>query len=209
MTVPGDTSPSPSAVEPAPADPEPQPRLLLTILAKAGDWSTFTDREAAIRAAAEALAAHPRCEGAQGAEACVVLADDAVVQSLNRSYRGKDAPTNVLSFPFQEPPGGSPPDQDDEDSDDGGLTIEPEPRELGDVVLALETVAREATEQGIAPVHHLQHLVVHGLLHLMGFDHETDAQAEVMEGLEVEILASLGVADPYAAPMPHTNAGEV
>jgi probable rRNA maturation factor len=205
MNAPGDTSPSPSAVEPAPADPEP-PRLALTVLTKAGDWSAFTNGEAAIRAAAEALAAHPRCERAHGAEVCVVLADDAVVRSLNRSYRGKDAPTNVLSFPFQEPPGGSPPD---EDGDDGGATTEPEPRELGDVVLALETVAREAGEEGIAPVHHLQHLVVHGLLHLMGFDHETEAQAEVMEGLEVEILASLGVADPYAAPMPHTNAGEV
>jgi probable rRNA maturation factor len=171
----------------------------LTILAKAGDWSTFTDREAAIRAAAEALAAHPRCGSSLGAEACVVLADDALVQSLNRSYRGKDAPTNVLSFPFQEPPGADSGDDSDGDGNHGGFTTDPEPRELGDVVLAVETVTREANEQGIAPAHHLQHLVVHGLLHLMGFDHETDAQAEVMEGLEIEILASLGIADPYAA----------
>jgi probable rRNA maturation factor len=136
----------------------------LTILAKAGDWSTFTDREAAIRAAAEALAAHPRCGSSLGAEACVVLADDALVQSLNRSYRGKDAPTNVLSFPFQEPPGADSGDDSDGDGNHGGFTTDPEPRELG-----------------------------------MGFDHETDAQAEVMEGLEIEILASLGIADPYAA----------
>jgi probable rRNA maturation factor len=202
MTVPGVTSPSPSAVEPAPADPEPQQRLSLAIRSEAGDWSAFADREAAICAAADALAAHPCCESAQGAEACVVLADDALVQALNRSYRGKDAPTNVLSFPFQAPPGAGIRDGlDDDDIDGASATTEPEPRQLGDVVLAVETVASEADDQGIPPVHHLQHLVVHGLLHLMGFDHETDAQAEVMEGLEIEILASLGIGNPYALPM--------
>jgi probable rRNA maturation factor len=214
MTVPGDISPSPSAIAPAPADPEPPPRLVLTVLTEAGDWSGFACGEEAIRAAATALAGHPRCESAVGAEACVVLADNALVQSLNRSYRGKDAPTNVLSFPFQAPPGAGTledPDggHDDDLAADAGPRSGPAPRELGDVVLAVETVAREAGEQGIAPVHHLQHLVVHGLLHLMGFDHETDAQAEVMEGLEVEILASLGIADPYAAPHAILKAGEV
>jgi probable rRNA maturation factor len=202
MTAPGDTSPSPSLAEPAAADPEPPQRLALTILAEAGDWGAFSGREAAIRAAADALAGHPRCESAHGAEACVVLADDALVQSLNRSYRGKDAPTNVLSFPFQAPPGARAPD---DSADDGIVGIMAGPRQLGDVVLAVETVTREAGAQGIPPVHHLQHLVVHGLLHLMGFDHETDAQAEVMEGLEVEILAALGIGDPYAA----IEAGEV
>ena len=128
----------------------------------------------------------------------MVLADDALVQSLNRSYRGKDAPTNVLSFPFQAPPGAWAPDDVDDDGIVSAMT-EPEPRQLGDVVLAVETVTREASAQAVPPVHHLQHLVVHGLLHLMGFDHETDAQAEVMEGLEVEILAALGIGDPYAA----------
>jgi probable rRNA maturation factor len=109
-----------------------------------------------------------------------VLADDTLVQSLNRSYRGKDAPTNVPSFPFQ-----------------GGLPMRS--RHMGDVVLAAETILDEASEQGIAPVQHLQHLVVHGLLHLLGFDHDTAAKAEAMERLEVQILATLGVSDPYAA----------
>jgi probable rRNA maturation factor len=199
MTAPGDTSPSPSPAEPAPADPEPPQRLALTILATAGDWSAFAGRGAAIRAAADAVAGHPRCESAHGAEACVVLADDAFVQSLNRSYRGKDSPTNVLSFPFQAPPGTGAPGGFDDEGIVGAMTG-PEPRQLGDVVLAAETVTGEASAEGIPPVHHLQHLVVHGLLHLMGFDHETDAQAEVMEGLEVEILATLGIGDPYAAP---------
>jgi probable rRNA maturation factor len=187
---------------------------VLAILEQGGDWSGFGDRDAAIQAAADALIAHPGCERARGAEACVMLANDALVRELNRTYRGKDAPTNVLSFVSQNPPVADPPDDIGIDPDiDAGTAIElddghvpwTEPRHLGDVVLAAGTVAREAADQGIPPVHHLQHLVVHGLLHLMGFDHESDAQAEVMEGLEVEILASLGIGNPYA-PL---NAGEV
>ena len=108
-----------------------------------------------------------------------------MVRGLNATYRGKDAPTNVLSFPFQTPPGGVPEDAP----------------YLGDVMLAAETIGREAAEGGIAPTAHLQHLVVHGLLHLLGFDHTTDVEAEQMERIEVEILATLGIADPYAEPL--------
>jgi probable rRNA maturation factor len=109
----------------------------------------------------------------------VILTDDAEQRRLNREYRGKDAPTNVLSFPIG-------------DAAPGGGTVL-----LGDVVLAFETVAREATEQKKPLADHLRHLVVHGVLHLLGFDHETDAEAEVMEAREAAILAGLGVPDPY------------
>jgi len=190
----GESSPSISAVEPAPEDPEPSGWLAVTILDEAGDWGAFAPREEAISRVAAALASHPACTAARGAEACVVLADDAMVRSLNRDYRGKDAPTNVLSFPFQAPAVAVRSDDTEREA------VEPaEPRHLGDVVLAAETVGREADAQGIPPLHHLQHLVVHGLLHLLGFDHDTEPQAETMEGLEVEILATLGVPDPYAA----------
>jgi probable rRNA maturation factor len=109
-----------------------------------------------------------------------VLADDQLLRSLNRTYRGKDSPTNVLSFPFK------------------GLPIEERPKYLGDVVLAAETVTREALDQGIPFLHHTQHLVIHGVLHLLGFDHETEADAVVMERIETEVLAGLGIADPYS-----------
>jgi probable rRNA maturation factor len=181
MTAPGDSSPSTSFIEPAPAEPEPPEWLSVTILEESGDWSRFASREEAIASAAAAVACNPQCARARGAEACVVLADDALLRSLNRTYRGKDAPTNVLSFPFQDAPGAV------------------ESRHLGDVVLASDTLRREAAEQGIPPAHHLQHLVVHGLLHFLGFDHDTQAQAEAMERLEAQILATLGVPDPYAA----------
>jgi probable rRNA maturation factor len=186
MNDPGDSTPSSIvSADASAAEGEPPERLSLTVLDEGGDWSVLPSRTAVAEAAA-ALALHPRCEAARGAEACIVLADDALLRSLNRDYRGKDAPTNVLSFPFQQLPTG-------DGSDGGGWR-----RNLGDVVLAAETVLREAAEQGIAPVHHLQHLVVHGLLHLLGFDHATDASADEMERLEAEILATLGIADPYA-----------
>jgi probable rRNA maturation factor len=191
MTAPGDSSPSTSPVEPAPAEPEPAGRLSVTVLEEGGDWSQFASREEAIASAAAAMAREPRCARARGAEACVVLADDSLLRSLNRAYRGKDAPTNVLSFPFQNAPGAAAPRH----LGPGAA----EPRHLGDVVLAAETLRREAAEQGIPPAHHLQHLVVHGLLHLLGFDHDTEAQAEAMERLEAQILGTLGVPDPYAA----------
>lgn len=112
----------------------------------------------------------------------VVLTDDAEQRRLNRDYRGQDKPTNVLSFalagPGETPPPGA-------------------PLLLGDVVLARETVAREAAEQQKPLADHLQHLVVHGVLHLLGYDHENDTEAAIMEKSEVAILARLGVPDPY------------
>lgn len=154
--------------------------LSLDILHEAGDWSQLGDRDELIAAAGRALAVFPRFSKLTPAEACVALSDDATVRDLNARFRGKDKPTNVLSFPAGEGFG------------------EGMPRALGDIVLAQETVAREAAEQGISAAHHLQHLVVHGLLHLLGFDHETDAEAEEMEGIEIEVLATLGIANPYS-----------
>ncbi len=107
----------------------------------------------------------------------VLLADDAALQALNRQWRGKDKPTNVLSFP----------------APDGAGT-------LGDIAIAYETVAREAHEQGKTIADHATHLLVHGLLHLLGYDHEADSDAAEMEGLERDILARLDVSDPYGDP---------
>jgi probable rRNA maturation factor len=119
-------------------------------------------------------------------ELAVVLANDVEQRGLNRDWRGIDRPTNVLSFPAWEPRAPAPPGA---------------PLLLGDVVLALETVAREAEAQGKPFADHLSHLVVHGVLHLLGYDHQTEIEAGVMETLETSILAGLGVADPYCTPM--------
>ena len=178
MTDPGDSTVI-SDVE-VEAEPEPPDRLTLTVVTEGGDWTWLGDSEAAIQRAGSALVNHSACERARGAAAGVALASDAFIRKLNSTYRGKDQPTNVLSFPFQAPPG-----------------ADKEGSYLGDLVLASETIQREAEERGIPPRHHTQHLVVHGLLHLLGFDHETDAEAEIMERLEAEILATLGI-DPFA-----------
>jgi probable rRNA maturation factor len=130
----------------------------------------------AARAARAAAAPGP------GGALCIVLADDALQRRLNRTFRGRDKPTNVLSF-------------------DGA------PGALGDVVLALETIAAEAEAQGKALADHVAHLVVHGVLHLMGYDHERPGPARRMERLEIEILAGLGIADPYRLPPPGRRRG--
>ena len=124
----------------------------------------------------------------------ITLADAAGQRQLNRDYRGQDEPTNVLAFPAWE----------------AGTRLAPgAPVLLGDVVLALETVAQEAAEQKKPPDHHLVHLTVHGVLHLLGYDHLRKAEAAIMESLERSILAELGVPDPYRDTMSSIELAEV
>jgi probable rRNA maturation factor len=118
------------------------------------------------------------------AELAVMLTDDAGIRTLNSNWRGIDKPTNVLSFPALPPTGPGGPDD--------------APRMLGDIAIAYETVRKEADEEQKPFDHHLSHLAVHGYLHLIGYDHENDADAEAMESLETEILAQLGIPDPYS-----------
>ena len=120
-------------------------------------------------------------------EISVKLTDDAEVQTLNRTYRDKDKPTNVLSFPMV------PEDllETLTNSDDGEVL-------LGDIILARETCIRESAEKGISLADHATHLMVHGVLHLLGYDHMDDNEAEAMESMEIRALAALGLADPYA-----------
>jgi probable rRNA maturation factor len=121
-------------------------------------------------------------ERREGAVVSLRIVDADEGRALNAQWRGRDAPTNVLSFPADLP-------------DEVGLPL------LGDLVLCAPVVQREAAEQGKAEEDHWAHLVVHGVLHLLGMDHQADAEAEAMEALEREILASLGIADPYAAEL--------
>ena len=124
-----------------------------------------------------ALAALKRASGSDAGEVCVRVVDETEIRELNATYRHKDAVTNVLSFPA-----------------DVDL---PEARIWGDVVVCAPVVGREAAEQGKAYADHFAHMVVHGVLHLLGYDHETAAEADVMERLEIEILGRFGVSDPY------------
>lgn len=156
------------------------PAAAIDIRIDAPDWrSAVANVRTVVRRAARAtIAATP--VGAE-LEISVTLTDDAAMRRLNSEWRGKNKATNVLSFPFSDlPPQGA-------------------PRHLGDVILALETMQREAREQRKTLADHLSHLVVHGVLHLLGFDHERAAEARAMEGREIAILAALGVADPYRA----------
>ncbi|RYE75011.1 MAG: rRNA maturation RNase YbeY [Myxococcales bacterium] len=154
------------------------------------DWDDGTDWEAlATEAVAAALRISPYAEmlkTAYTAEISVRLTDDDEVQGLNRQYRDKDKPTNVLSFPMVQNDllGGL------DNSDDGEVL-------LGDIILARGVCEREALEKGVRTAEHATHLIVHGTLHLLGFDHIADDEAEAMEDLERAALASLGLDDPY------------
>ena len=146
-------------------------------------WCQIADCEGAVLAAVRALTAAQPHRLTDNATATIALSDDTRVADLNGTFRHKSGPTNVLSFPA------------------GARATAPgEPRYLGDVIIALETVMREAVDLGILPVHHLQHLAIHGVLHLLGYDHTTGTDAATMEALEISVLATLGVADPYVLP---------
>jgi probable rRNA maturation factor len=150
------------------------------LLVEAGAWPDEAALRPLVERAVGAAITFARPPVASGSELSLVVTDDAHVRVLNRQYRGKDAATNVLSFPAAAAKPGV----------HGPL--------LGDIVLAQETVAREAAGQGLAFDDHLIHLIVHGFLHVVGYDHEDDAEAVLMEALETRILGHLGIADPYA-----------
>lgn len=157
------------------ADGIPEASIVTDIAILSDLWEGLPEAESVVRRAVTAVAARPDIAVPAEAELSLALSDDATVQGLNRDYRAKDKPTNVLSFPAPHGP------------------------LLGDVIIAFETLTREAAEEQLTPADHLAHLTIHGLLHLLGYDHETEAEALRMEALETSILAGLGIRDPHAA----------
>jgi probable rRNA maturation factor len=146
------------------------------VLVVADCWQNEPDAESVIQRAIAVAA--------ESIDADVSDAELAGIRTLNSNWRGMDKPTNVLSFPALQPEGARKPGD--------------APRMLGDIAIAYETTRREADEEGKPFPHHLSHLAIHGFLHLIGYDHENDADAEAMESLETEILQQLGIPDPYA-----------
>lgn len=158
---------------------------LVSVVRDRGDWPPGIE-PGLRRAAQHVLVTVDTAAAAAGLETTIVLTDDDSVQDLNSRYRGQAKPTNVLSFPIQDPHA----DRATLDQSDC----------LGEIYLAAGTVTREAAAEDKSLEAHLTHLVVHGMLHLLGFDHMSEFQAEEMEGWERRLLADLGIADPYAAP---------
>ena len=151
----------------------------IDIAVEAGNWPDEASLTRLVDRAVKAAFAETGLAGRS--ELSLVFSDDAHIQVLNAGWRGKDKPTNVLSFPaFPFAQGG------------------PLPPMLGDIVLAAETVAHEAALEDKPVENHITHLVIHGLLHLLGYDHETEAEAEAMEAVERAALARLAIPDPYA-----------
>jgi probable rRNA maturation factor len=160
--------------------------LSVDMVVEGGAWEAAPLRTLAEKAVAATLA---RLDLDDHREVVVLACDDARIAALNADFRGKPQSTNVLSWPSEER--GAP--------EDGGVPPIPDPEdpELGDIAIAYETCVREAAESGRPFEDHVTHLLVHATLHLLGYDHRRPKDAELMEGLEVEILATLGVPDPY------------
>jgi probable rRNA maturation factor len=158
----------------APSRPAPAPSIDIQVASTL--WAAEPLAEQTVR---DAIAAAAQALATPDGEVSVVLTDDAAIEKLNRDWRGIGTPTNVLSFPAAKTP--------------GGATM------LGDIVMAYETLARECRDENRVFLHHLAHLTVHGFLHLIGYDHQTDSQADAMEGLESKIMARMKLPDPYPA----------
>lgn len=170
------------------------PGIVILVEADDDSWEAIVPDggEAEIRACVEAAARRAGLTGDTVTELGVRLSTDAEVKALNRDWRDKDKATNILSFPVVPLRAGEAP---------GPL--------MGDLVLARETLEREARDEGKSVLDHFRHLLVHGTLHLLGHDHEDDESGDAMEALEIQALADLGVADPYgepADPIPHSTA---
>lgn len=161
------------------AEPPQRADLTVEVVRHGGAWDESAVSDATVVLAAHAAFAEGQPKMLVSFEVTVLLTDDSEMRALNKTWRGKDAPTNVLSFPAGEAP--------DEEA------------ALGDIVIAYETTTKEATDADLALEDHVSHLVVHGMLHLLGFDHSQDDEAERMEDLERRSLASIGIADPYAS----------
>jgi probable rRNA maturation factor len=158
------------------SDDEPGPSCTALLIAHDA-WKTLGDVESMIQRAHLATAA--KVPAIADRDFAILLTSDDAIAALNAQYRGQNKPTNVLSFPAPT------------------LAFAAEEQPLGDIAIAYQTVMREAAREAKPPIFHLVHLTVHGLLHLAGFDHQTDAEAERMEATEREILASIGIPDPY------------
>ena len=182
-----------TAAESAPGAPPPRKQNsgpmapfalpISEVLVVADCWQAEPDAETVIHRAI-ATAAEMVDADIGETELAIMLTDDAGIRTLNSNWRGIDKPTNVLSFPALQPSGPRGPDD--------------APRMLGDIAIAYETTRREADDEQKPFDHHLSHLAIHGFLHLVGYDHEKDDDAEAMETLEREILSQLGIPDPYA-----------
>ena len=177
---------APEAISERKRNPGPMAQFappMTEVLVVADCWQTEPNAEAVIHRAITTAAEMVDADIGE-TELAIMLTDDAGIRTLNSNWRGIDKPTNVLSFPALQPSGPRGPDD--------------APRMLGDIAIAYETTRSEADEEQRPFDHHLSHLAVHGFLHLIGYDHEKDDDAEAMEALEQEILAQLGISDPYA-----------
>ncbi|MBI1202142.1 MAG: rRNA maturation RNase YbeY [Rhodopseudomonas sp.] len=170
-----------------PRTKSPAPAVTADIQIDSDLWDAQPEAEQTVRAAIAAAAA---AVSTPGGEVSILLTDDSAIQALNRDWRGFDKPTNVLSFPAPKGPvmGGTP--------------------LLGDIAIAYETLLRECDAEGREFLHHLTHLTVHGFLHLIGYDHQNDAEADEMEGIESNIMIAMNLPDPWLTPWHHRDSDQ-